>query len=71
MSNSAKGTMCVVNLGPRQRRIRRIFGVVGLLVAVAAAGALFAFDAPRWSRVALVLPLWISALGFFQAREKT
>ena len=61
----------MVNLGPRQRRLRRIFGVAGLLVAVVAAGALYAFDAPRWTRVALVLPLWIAALGFFQAREKT
>jgi hypothetical protein len=33
--------------------------------------ALVAFDAPRWSRLLLFAPAWMSGLGLFQAREKT
>jgi hypothetical protein len=62
---------CVPNLGPKQQRVRLMVGLAGLAIALAAASALLVFEAPRWTRVALVLPLWGSAIGFFQAREKT
>jgi hypothetical protein len=45
--------------------------VIALAAAVLLAGGLFAVDVPRAWRVALFLPFWISALGFFQARDKT
>jgi hypothetical protein len=66
-----EGRRCVPNLGPRQRRLRVVFGCVGLAVAIGLGAALFALEAPRWTRAALLLPSWGAALGFLQAREKT
>jgi hypothetical protein len=63
--------MCVPNLGPRQQRIRVVSGVVGTALALGIAAALIAFDAPRWSRLVLLLPIWGASIGFLQAREKT
>ncbi len=45
-----------------------------MLAAVAAgalAAALLLLDAPRLWRLACFVPLWIAALGFFQAHDKT
>ena len=58
------------NIGPRERRKRRVLGIVSLTVAVGVAFLLVAFDAPRWSRVVVFFPLWLAGLGLFQARER-
>ncbi len=65
------GLACAMNIGPQQRRKRMRFGVVGLAVAGAAAVALIALGAPRLSRLALFVPLFVGAIGIFQARAKT
>ena len=59
------------NIGPRERRKRRLLGIVSLTVAVGVAFALVILGAPRWSRLVLFFPLWMAGLGLFQAREKT
>ncbi len=59
------------NIGPRERRKRRLLGIVSLTVAVGVAFVLVAFGAPRWSRLVIFLPLWMAGLGLLQAREKT
>ena len=61
----------VSNIGPRERRKRRLFGIVSLTVAVGVAFVLVAFDLPRWSRLVVFFPLWMAGLGLLQAREKT
>ena len=61
----------VANIGPRERRKRRLLGIVSLTVAVAVAFVLVAFGAPRWSRLVVFFPLWMAGLGLLQAREKT
>lgn len=61
----------VANIGPRERRKRRLLGIVSLTVAVGVAFVLVTFDAPRWSRLVVFFPLWMAALGLLQAREKT
>jgi hypothetical protein len=61
----------VANIGPRERRKRRVLGIVSLTVAVAAGFVLVSFGAPRWSRLVLFFPLWMAGLGLLQAREKT
>lgn len=68
---SPNDAACVPNLGPRQQRIRLMVGIVGMVIALAAATALRVVDAPAWARLGLLLPLWGAGLGFFQAREKT
>lgn len=61
----------VANIGPRERRKRRLLGIVSLTVAVGVAFVLVSFDAPRWSRFVLFFPLWMAGLGLLQARDKT
>jgi len=58
------------NIGPRERRKRRVLGVVSLTVAVGVAFVLVAFGAPRWARLVVFFPLWMAGLGLFQARER-
>jgi len=59
------------NIGPRGRAQRRRFGFIALGAAAALALLLFGLDAPRLSRLLVFLPLWLSALGFFQAKDRT
>ncbi len=59
------------NIGPRERRKRRLLGVVALTVGVGIAFALIVLDAPRLSRIIIFFPVWLAGLGLLQAREKT
>lgn len=60
-----------INIGPRERRKRRLLGVVAFTVGVATAFVLVVYDAPRWWRLIIFFPVWIGGLGLIQAREKT
>ncbi|HEX8475920.1 MAG TPA: hypothetical protein VF666_17980 [Pyrinomonadaceae bacterium] len=60
-----------VNIGPGERRKRRLLGIVALTIGVAAAFVLVVYGAPRWSRAVVFFPIWIAGLGLLQAREKT
>jgi hypothetical protein len=64
-------TVCIANIGPRERRKRLVIGIVGLGVSAAAAVALVAGGVGVWWRAVLFLPLMVAALGFFQWREQT
>jgi hypothetical protein len=59
------------NIGPRERRTRRLLGIVSLTVGVGFAFVLVVFEAPRWWRLVVFPPLWMAGLGLLQAREKT
>ncbi|HKP87037.1 MAG TPA: hypothetical protein VJZ26_13120 [Blastocatellia bacterium] len=59
------------NIGPREQFKRRILGRVALIASVALTLVVIAYDAPRWWRLIIFFPLWMAALGYFQAREKT
>ena len=59
------------NIGPRERRKRRLFGIVSLTVGVGAAFVLVVYGAPRWSRLVVFFPMWMAGLGLLQARDKT
>ena len=61
----------IPNIGPRGQRQRLTFGLVSLGAAALLGGVLVALGAARGWRAVLFVPLWLSALGFFQAREKT
>lgn len=63
--------MKIPNIGPRGQRRRLTFGVVLLGAAVLLGLLLVAVDAARPWRLALFVPLWIGALGVFQALDKT
>jgi hypothetical protein len=59
-----------INIGPVERRKRRLLGVVALTVGVGVAFVLVIMQAPRWSRLVIFFPIWIAGLGLMQAREK-
>jgi hypothetical protein len=61
----------VINIGPRERRKRLMFGSAALAVGAAIALLLIFIDAPLGWRAPLFLPFFFGALGVFQAREKT
>jgi hypothetical protein len=46
-------------------------GTVALVAGAGLALALVATDAPRALRLLIFFPIWLAALGLFQAREKT
>lgn len=62
---------CIPNIGRTQRRRRLVFGAVALLASLALAATLAALDAHLAVRALIAVPLYASALGFFQYREKT
>jgi hypothetical protein len=62
---------CVPNIGPRERQRRLVGGFFFLAVAVCVAGGLVWFEAPQPWRLLVFLPVWASAIGFFQVSEKT
>ncbi len=59
------------NIGPEGRRRRLRMGLVSFGVAVLLAIVISALGAPRGWRLTLFVPLWIGALGIFQALDKT
>jgi hypothetical protein len=61
----------VENIGQRVADHRRRGGWIMAVVALGAAIALFATDAPRSARLLLAVPVGLAAAGFLQAREKT
>ncbi len=61
----------VFNIGPGERRKRRLLGIVALTVGVATGFVLVVMDAPRPSRAVVFFPVWLAGLGLLQAREKT
>ena len=62
---------CVANIGTAGRRKRMVFGVVTLVVAVMLWVGLVHFDADRWWRLTVFLPLLLGGIGVFQARART
>ncbi len=61
----------IPNIGPRGQQRRLTLGLLALGVAAVSAFILFTTGAPTSWRLGLFLPIWLGALGVFQAREKT
>jgi len=62
---------CIANISPRERQLRLRFGINQFFLTLAVLGALVAFDVdPLW-RLPLLFMFWASAVGYFQARDKT
>jgi hypothetical protein len=60
-----------INIGPRERRKRRVMGIAGLALGALLAFALVVLGAPRPWRAVIFFPIWIAALGLLQTREQT
>jgi hypothetical protein len=64
-------TASAINIGPREQARRRATGAIMFVIGVAAAIVLVGTGSSRWLRMLLIIPFWLSMLGFFQARAKT
>jgi hypothetical protein len=65
------GEGCIANISPRERQKRLRFGIIQFIISLVILGALIAFGADRLWRLPLVFMFWASAVGYFQARDKT
>jgi hypothetical protein len=61
----------IPNIGEQGARRRRRGGYIWLLLSAVFFAGLVLGGAPRWYRIALVMPIALSAIGFLQANEKT
>jgi hypothetical protein len=71
MKADAKGSELVANIGPRESWKRRALGIAALIAGAVLVFSLFVINAPRAYRLLVFFPMWIAALGFFQAKERT
>jgi hypothetical protein len=59
------------NIGPRERRLRNVAGVVGVAITLLVVSALLETHASRPWRLLLGVPVYLAAIGFLQARAQT
>jgi len=60
----------VCNINPQEVRKRRLSGHVGLALTVVLAAAALILHATWYFRIVLIIPSFISAIGYLQARNK-
>jgi hypothetical protein len=58
------------NIGAGEIRQRRAVALIGFILFISSAIALFAIDAPRTSRLGLFFPLVVTSIGWVQSRKK-
>jgi hypothetical protein len=71
MKADAKGSEPLANIGPRESWKRRALGIAALIAGAVLVFSLFVINAPRAYRLLVFFPMWIAALGLFQAKERT
>jgi hypothetical protein len=65
------GDVCIANISPLERQKRLRFGIQQFIFTILILGVLIALHVnPLW-RLPLLLLFWASAIGYFQARDKT
>ncbi len=65
------GEVCIANISPAERQKRLRFGIQQFIVTLVILGVLILLHVnPLW-RLPLLLMFWASAIGYFQARDKT
>jgi len=65
------GEVCIANISPLERQKRLRFGMIQFAVTLVILGALIAFGVNHFWRLPLLLLFWASAVGYFQAKDKT
>jgi hypothetical protein len=63
--------VCVANISPIERQKRLRFGITQFVITLAVLGLMLAFGVDRLWRLPLLFLFWASAVGYFQARDKT
>jgi len=62
---------CIANISPAERQKRLKFGIQQFIITLVILGALILFHANHLWRLPLLLMFWASAVGYFQAKDKT
>jgi hypothetical protein len=70
-SNEAPATVCVVNIGPKQRQKRKRMGFVHSAIAIAGGVILLAGHFATPWRLLLLPPVFLAPVYFLQARGGT
>ena len=75
LNNASKGKdvedVCIANISLEERQQRLRFGVQQFIVTLVVLGVMILLHLnPLW-RLPLLLLFWASAVGYFQARDKT
>jgi hypothetical protein len=69
--NDDVGEVCIANISPLERQKRLRFGIQQFVFTLVILGVLIALHVnPIW-RLPPLLLFWASAVGYFQARDKT
>ena len=69
--NGDVGEVCIANISPVERQKRMRFGIQVFVLSLGILGVLIALHVnPLW-RLPLLFLFWTSAIGYFQARDKT
>jgi hypothetical protein len=64
-------SVCIANIGPRERRKRLVSGISALAASVVISFLFVFYGVRPVFRLPLFIPLFVGALGFFQARDRT
>jgi hypothetical protein len=64
-------SVCIANIGPRERRKRLMFGITAIAASVVISFLFVLYGVRPLFRLPLFVPLFAGALGFFQARDRT
>jgi hypothetical protein len=65
------GEVCIANISPVERRKRLMFGIWQFICTLVISGVLIALHVNSLWRLPLLFMFWASAVGYFQARDKT
>ena len=66
-----EGEVCIANIGVKNQKMRRDFGLITLAIGVMIGVGLLLIDVPALMRLGLFLPFYMGFIGIFQAKEKT
>ena len=65
------GEVCIANISPIERQKRLKFGIQQFVITLVILGALIVFGVNHFWRLPLLFLFWASAVGYFQAKDKT
>jgi hypothetical protein len=69
--NEGGEDVCIANISPLERQKRLRFGITQFAITLVVLGAMLAFGVDRLWRLPLLFLFWASAVGYFQAHDKT
>ena len=69
--NEGGEEVCIANISPLERQKRLRFGITQFAITLIILGGMLAFGVDRLWRLPLLFLFWASAIGYFQARDKT